>query len=354
MTWLRIGDTFWADPRILQLASLPGADERTVNELAGFLVRLASYAAQYGTDYLIPERTALSLPGTAHPERLVKMLQVAGLCRELTVNEVRNLGLIDDPDLLHMISKEEKAWRNQRVADSRNPELMVPVRLRDGDQCRWCGHLVHWPGKPSNRKATLDHLHPGEAATVDTAIVACWSCNAARKDDPEWDGSRKPLREPETPLYGKVTVRYLARYGVVVTQNIGADRQLNMDSSSARGRKSGVAPQTYASQVQVDSATASGVDVPEFAASSTDTSEPEAVHAEDLGSLETTGDTEAFGVPEAGNSVYKTTLTNHVLSGRDGSESSRAESADGSVQVGSPAASGSRRRRKRKGRSCDG
>lgn len=316
MTWLRVGDTFWADPRILRAATLPDADARTVNELAGFLVRLGSYAAQYEMDYRIHVDLALTMPGVANPERLIRMLIDLGLAHEIQDDERSAIGLTEDPDLLHMISKEEKNWRNQRVTDSRNPNLMVPVRLRDGDQCRWCGDIVHWPGKPSQRKATLDHLVPGEPATVDTAVVACWSCNSSRKNSPEWEVEDKLLKEPETPLYGKGTVKYLAKYGVVVTQNIGGDRQLNMGNSCPQGRKPGVAPRWAAPQVQVDATIASGAAVPGSAARRNDASESGAAHAEDLGSLESTGDTEASGVSETEKDSGLLTLTNHDLSGR--------------------------------------
>ncbi|MCU9973882.1 hypothetical protein HHJ78_03445 [Mobiluncus mulieris] len=336
MTWLRIGDTFWADPRILRAATLPDADARTVNELAGFLVRLGSYAAQYGTDYLIHVDLALTMPGVANPQRLIRMLIDLGLAHEIPDGERSAIGLIEDPDLLHMISKEEKAWRNQRVADSRNPDLMVPVRLRDGDQCRWCGHLVHWPGKTSNRKATLDHLVPGEPATVDTAVVACWSCNSARKDNPEWEEEHKLLEEPETPLYGKVTVTYLAKYGIVVTQNLGADRQLNMDNSCSQGRKPGVAPRctTEKTRPRGVATSASGLIAPGSNPSRNDAYETGVVHEEDLGSSETTDDTEASVVSEPEKDSGLLTLTNHDLSGRVGVESESDRVGSGSVPGG--------------------
>lgn len=360
MSWLRIGDTFWADPRILRAASLSGADARTVNELSGFLVRLGSYAAQYELDYLIPIDAALTIPHVADAERLIRMLIELGLAKEISDGEASKIGVIDDPDLLHMISKEQRIWRNQRVEDSRNPDLMVPIRQRDGDQCRWCGKSVHWPGKPSNGKATLDHLIPGERATVDTAVIACWSCNSARKNDPEWDATHKLLREPEVPLYGKNTVSYLAKYGVVVAQNIGADRQLNMSCVQVQGHgTSGSLPVSTTQSGRSSCTASSGECAPGSDVSGNDHIEPDETHAPDLGSPKSMGDTEALGVSETLKTDSKLlTLTNHDLSGRVESESGRIGVESGRLSESSQGDSGvllhgKRKRRRKKWRGRD-
>lgn len=48
----------------------------------------------------------------------------------------------DDPEFLHLRLKAELDWERQRKADANRPNLIVPVRLRDGDGCRWCGAIV--------------------------------------------------------------------------------------------------------------------------------------------------------------------------------------------------------------------
>lgn len=362
MSWLRIGDTFWADPRILRAASLSGADARTVNELSGFLVRLGSYAAQYELDYLIPIDAALTIPHVADAERLIRMLIELGLAKEISDGEASKIGVIDDPDLLHMVSKEERLWRNQRKRDARNADLVVPVRQRDGDQCRWCGHVVHWPGKPSNRKATLDHLVPGMAATVDTLVVSCWSCNSARKDDPNWELENELRDKPSTPLYGAHTVKYLAKYGVVVSQNIGTDKLPSADDDSALNRlNAGSLP---VSKLVPDpsgaSTTASGVDGQAGTVSGGyNRAELDPICESNPGPVETTSGTGDFGVPETKVST-EVTVTKPVLSGRVGVESDRSRLGAGSGRLSESSQGdsnvllhGKRKRRRRKWRGCD-
>ena len=117
---------------------------------------------------------------------------------------------------------------------------------RDGDQCRWCGVEVYWPGKMSARKGTLDHLKPGEAGTVDTLVVACVRCNSARADDPtgSWDQSHELLPAPERPRYGTFTRGMLERAGVLRSAEVGGKDGERASAHATDGDPASGAPTT--------------------------------------------------------------------------------------------------------------
>lgn len=224
MPWTRAGDSAATYPALMQLQGAPGADERTVNEVFGWLMRSAFQSAAHLTDYVIDAGTAYMLGGS-RTEELVRLCVAAGLLTETTTgNGIRAWTLIQDPEFIHIRLRQEIEWERQQRNDTRDPALTVPVRRRDGDNCRWCGVLVQWRGKKTNRTGTLDHLRPGEPGTLDTLVVACLGCNSGRKNNVElWEDNHKIRDAPATPNYGKWTAKFLTDNGWPVEENVRSD-----------------------------------------------------------------------------------------------------------------------------------
>jgi hypothetical protein len=120
--------------------------------------------------------------------------------------------LLDDPNLVHIRTKAELEWSAQQRNDTRDTRLSVPIRKRDGDACRYCAVIVHWTGRTSSRKGTLDHLRPGEPGTVETMVVACLACNSEQRDAE--GAEREQLNPPpRAPFYSEYTARWLSKNG---------------------------------------------------------------------------------------------------------------------------------------------
>lgn len=223
MPWVRFGDNAATYPKLLMIAGLPGADGRAVNEVFGWLARLATQSGGHTTDYVIDIGTA-SLFGGSRTAKLIGWCCATGLLTPLGADEngLERWMLIDDPEFIHIRTKAELEWERQRAADNANLQLIVPVRLRDGDQCRYCGHLVQWMGRKSKRSAEYDHRSPGvPARTPDDLVVACRSCNGARQDNAaDWDATH-PLRPvPTAPRYGAVSALFLTNNGHPTEANV--------------------------------------------------------------------------------------------------------------------------------------
>jgi hypothetical protein len=221
--WLKAGDNAATHPIVLRVwgfvRSLTGKvleRDVAVNEVFGFVMRCALQSAGHTTDYVIEEGTALMVGG-ARTDRLLELARKAGYLRPAKKAGQRAWLLIDEPDFIHMRLKAEMEWEKQQRADAANPQLIVPVRLRDGDACRYCAAVVNWRDKRGGRGGTYDHREPATAATPQTLVVACRSCNSGRRDFTDAD-ERYPLRPPPThPYYSQATADFLANHGHPVT-----------------------------------------------------------------------------------------------------------------------------------------
>lgn len=228
MPWLRSGDNAATHPIVMRVVSFVRVVVATVaerdvavNEVFGFVVRCALQSAGHTTDYVIDEGTVWMIGGV-RTERLLELAIKAGYLKRARRKGVTIYLLIDEPEFLHMRLKGEIERDRQRKADNANKSVIVPVRLRDGDECRYCGVVVNWRDRKSNRGGTYDHRAGlGEPATVATLVVACNACNAGRGDDPRAD-DRYPLRPvPAAPYYSVTSASFLLDNGghhVTVTE----------------------------------------------------------------------------------------------------------------------------------------
>lgn len=222
MPWLRLGDTSANHPIALAVLAHDDVDDRLLNELFGFAMRCATQAAAHKTDYIVTMGTAVAMAGTSRAKELLDVALFAGYFTETTDEGGRRaFRITEDPEFIHMRLKEEIEWERGRRADVKDHDLVVPVRLRDGDTCRYCDVVVNWADKKSRRGATYDHLTPGtRARTSDDLVVACLACNASLGDQPRSEHEARLLPAPVTPYFHAKTIEWLKGLDYVRIHNL--------------------------------------------------------------------------------------------------------------------------------------
>ena len=216
MPWLKVSDTAAQHRIVWRALEIPGASMQSMWSLFGQVLALAVEAAAFKTDYVVERGSILKFTGS--PDAADKFIADAMFCGYLTDQVPLEDGriayrLVDDEDLFHMRLREEIDWENRRRNDTRNGALIVPIRARDGDACRWCGHVVYWGNQKGGRGATYDHLNPGvPAETPEDMVVACRSCNSSRKDNAGWAVDLLPA--PKTPYFSARSAAWLTENGV--------------------------------------------------------------------------------------------------------------------------------------------
>ena len=216
MPWLKVSDTAAQHRIVWRALEIPGASMQSMWSLFGQVLALAVEAAAFKTDYVVERGSVLKFTGS--PDAADKFIADAMFCGYLTDQVPLDDGriayrLVEDEDLFHMRLKEEIEWENRRRNDTRNGSLIVPIRARDGDACRWCGNVVYWGDQRGGRGATYDHLRPGvPAETPEDMVVACRSCNSSRKDNAGWAVDLLPA--PKTPYFSTRSAAWLTENGV--------------------------------------------------------------------------------------------------------------------------------------------
>lgn len=376
VSWVKLGDESDMNPRLMALAECEGVDSRTINEVHGFIMRCAAYSARQLTDSFI-DLGAIFTYGTSEVDRLVRLCLEVGLLEQVEVDGKKKLKLVEDNDYVNVLTREEVEHSRQQNRDNRDPMIKGPVLVRDGDNCRWCDTPVYWHGKPSARKGTLDHLEPGKPGTVDTMVVACWSCNSARKRDESgtWAKEHELLPPPERPRYGKATTKYLERLGLIMPPAPACESSAGTESASTSDTSSvDVVPGLDGAGSGVEGSADSGrspADVDLLAADHRRSEDPSAVEDSESASGGAGGvnepDSESISnsirydidMPTPANSNSPGRVgTGRVESGRAGEGSGRAGSAregpgSGRAGPGRPPRRRTRRRKKRNKRKDD-
>ena len=226
MPWLKVSDTAAQHRIVWRALEIPGASMQSMWSLFGQVLALAVEAAAFKTNYIIERGSVLKFTGT--PEAADKFIADAMFCGYLTDQVPLDDGriayrLVEDEDLFHMRLREEIDWENRRRNDTRNGALIVPIRARDGDACRWCGNVVYWGNQKGGRGATYDHLRPGvPAETPEDMVVACRSCNSSRKDNAGWAVDLLPA--PSAPYYSAKSAAWLTENGVPTKASAPSDK----------------------------------------------------------------------------------------------------------------------------------
>ena len=226
MPWLKVSDTAAQHRIVWRALEIPGASMQSMWSLFGQVLALAVEAAAFKTDYIIERGSVLKFTGT--PDAADKFIADATFCGYLTDQVPLDDGriaykLVEDEDLFHMRLREEIDWENRRRNDTRNGALIVPIRARDGDACRWCGNVVYWGNQKGGRGATYDHLNPGvPAETPEDMVVACRSCNSSRKDNAGWAVDLLPA--PSRPYFSAKSAAWLTENGVPTKASAPSDK----------------------------------------------------------------------------------------------------------------------------------
>jgi len=175
----------------------------------------ATHSAGQGTDYVVSDGTVAAMARSSDWRLLARLAARAGYWQRLA--DDTGWLLVDDAEhLFHIRLKAEVQWERDRKSDVANPKWTVPVRLRDGDGCRYCGNIVNWLDRHA-RGGTYDHRIPGQRAeTIDDLVVACRTCNSRRADNPN---ALPLLPPPRVPYYGAESVAFLAKAGVTVAMS---------------------------------------------------------------------------------------------------------------------------------------
>lgn len=258
MTWVRGSDKSGSHPQLMDVAELSDADDRSVNEMMGFLFRLSTFSGAHKSDYVVSLGT-VQMVGTSRWRVLLEQAITIGLAERLAVGDRVVVKLSEVQEFLHLRLSDEIEWEKARKRDTTNRDLTARVRLRDGDGCRYCGEVVNWNAHTGNRYGTYDHRTPGKAARhVGDMFVCCGRCNARRKDNPNADKVVPRLPAPETPYYSAETRQFLA------------DRGYPLDKVS-RPRQTDDTPQDHAPATrQRPNATSPGTTEPQRPAPSAD------------------------------------------------------------------------------------
>ena len=226
MPWLKVSDTAAQHRIVWRALEIPGASMQSMWSLFGQVLALAVEAAAFKTNYVVERGSILKFTGT--PDAAQKFIADATFCGYLTGEVPLDDGriayrLVEDEDLFHMRLREEIDWENRRRNDTRNGALIVPIRARDGDACRWCGNVVYWGNQKGGRGATYDHLNPGvPAETPEDMVVACRSCNSSRKDNAGWAVDLLPA--PSRPYFSAKSAAWLTENGVPTKASAPSDK----------------------------------------------------------------------------------------------------------------------------------
>lgn len=247
MAWKKEGDTAVFDPRVLAVLEHPSADSRSVNEVWGFFSRLTSYLALNPNDTgQVAWSVLLTLAqhDVAQLDLLLDQCVAAGLGVLVERPGARPaFQMVQDASFVHVKTKSEISFEQQRQRDNSDDHLVMPVRARDGDACRYCGRVVYWSDRKGNTRGTYDHRPPGRKGTWQTAVVCCGSCNSTRGALQRGDGTpeqklaaadeRLPLLPPPPRPYWSPRTRemlhehaaILRQYGMTPPPLAGPDEQ---------------------------------------------------------------------------------------------------------------------------------
>lgn len=212
MAWTRTDDTTLLHPKVLRAGR--GGDDRMVNEVYGFVARCCTWSGGLLTDGFIPVEIA-QVASPTRWELLTKAAVKADMLRRRRGPDGDwGWTVVMEDQLFHVRSKAEVL--KDREASRRLTRVQAiarEVRLRDGDQCRYCAKTVTFEGdRRSNRAGTYDHRIPpdqGGEETVENVVVACGACNRAKADRTPDEAGMTLRPAPDEPYYSAFTRSWL-------------------------------------------------------------------------------------------------------------------------------------------------
>lgn len=222
MAWIRIGDEFNAAPEwgaAFELALVEN-DPRLVTELKGATITLYTFSAQQWTDYCVRFGDAARELGIQEAKRILRALVRIGVATPLN-KEWSEFQLLERQNFIHIIKSDDKKKRAKRKRDQNRGRLQVPVLLRDGDQCRFCGVEVTWGDTRSDDGREMHHINIEEETTPDNYVVACRGCNQLIYELGDQAAEELPLMDPpEEPIYGSELRKKLSKWPHLVDREV--------------------------------------------------------------------------------------------------------------------------------------
>lgn len=221
MSWIRVGDTFNSAPEFMRAAELAveREDARLVSEIKGWTMALYSYSAQQWTDYRIGYGALVEIIGLTRAHDALQDLIKIGVLRDVSTDSERAFALVERESFIHIIKSTDKKMAAKRKRDMNKGSLQIPVLLRDGDQCRYCGIEVNWNDRKNDEGGTFDHREPNEETTPDNYVVCCRGCNQLRAELGGDAEEELPLLDaPDEPIYGKYIMSKLSKWRRIVTR----------------------------------------------------------------------------------------------------------------------------------------
>lgn len=179
MAWVRMEDTAADDPAVH--AAGRGGDDRQVNEALGWLARCAAWSGAHLTDGFVPE--AIARQYAFSPENYTRLFTAVRRAKQITkarAHPVHGPGLQivrGEDAVFHIRTREEVEIDRARRGTTRLQDAKTDVRLRDGDQCRYCKGWVDFKLRKGKHRGTYDHPDPADR---DTFVVSCGHCNSRK------------------------------------------------------------------------------------------------------------------------------------------------------------------------------
>lgn len=252
MAWVKWGDTANFAKEFVKAYEFAAErdDPRLVLELKGALFTLVTYSAEQWTDYVITYGAAVSQLGLENVARILEDLVAIGALVDVSDGSERKFQLVERDSLFNIIKTTDKKMRAKRKRDLNRGSLQVPVLLRDGSQCRYCGIEVNWKDRSSEYGGTFDHREPEEETTPENYVVCCRGCNQLRYELGEDAETELPLLEPpEDPIYDEYILTKLLKWRRVTERHaakLGIPNPLQTVRVEASARRSSTPPASQA------------------------------------------------------------------------------------------------------------
>lgn len=202
MVWSRIDDRMWSHPKNRALS----------RSARGLFADGISIACDQKSNGFLDTKLALELLGATPADPDVKALVKVGRwhkrgdvcrCMEKAGFEWGNLrGYYVHDFLEYHPTKAEADVAAAKRKEMRDPDLKARVRALHHDHCRYCGRHCKYGAQRGPMGLTFDHVDPDVAAGDANLVVACRSCNSAKKKrTPDQAGMTLKTLEELTALH---------------------------------------------------------------------------------------------------------------------------------------------------------
>ncbi len=180
--WTKLDDGWWHNHKVQALS----------RAARGLLADVLSYCGDAKKDGYIPTFALSQLRCSAQDADFRALIR-AGLihrstdtCVCLTKRDFvwPGKGYVVHDWLDYNPSRDENEVERAKRAELRDSALRAAVRARDLSRCRYCARQLNPKARNGSDdvKETLDHVDPLIAAGADNLVLACKSCNSAKRN----------------------------------------------------------------------------------------------------------------------------------------------------------------------------